>query len=188
MRSSTYTLLAAAASSLCTALPTDLKDFLLVTTSQANASPNPANLQAVSATSLFVRPIPIRPPRYPTNTLKDPFNQPALLLRMQPPGYASLPTFTLTSGTLSSIIPAPFNGGVKQYNSTIVEQGQELRFLASVQPEGNVGLSEGYLVTVDGETEGWTVCRGVLGSEVLRWRGGVGCGVVYVHAVRGAPY
>lgn len=54
MRSSTSWFLAVAGAVLCTALPTDLTNFLLVTTSQADASANSSDLKAVSATSLFV--------------------------------------------------------------------------------------------------------------------------------------
>ncbi|KAH8732341.1 hypothetical protein GQ44DRAFT_640854 [Phaeosphaeriaceae sp. PMI808] len=155
-----------------TALPTDLTNFLLVTTSQLDASAESAELKAVSATSLF-----------------DPFNQPALLLRLQMPGYNSLPNFTLSSGTLSTIAQAPFGGGKKLYNSTVVEEGKQLQFLASVQPAGNLALNEGYLLTVNGEKEGWTICDGPLGNNVLSWKGTVtGCQATYVHAVTKAPY
>jgi hypothetical protein len=54
MRFSTIGFLAVAGASLCAALPTDLKDFLLVATAQENANANTSNLKAVSATSLFV--------------------------------------------------------------------------------------------------------------------------------------
>jgi hypothetical protein len=84
---------------------------------------------------------------------------------------------------------APFNGGVKQYNSTVVGEGKELQFLASVQPAGNIALNDGYLLTVDGEQEGWTICDGALASEVLTWKGTAeGCEATYVHAVTKAPY
>lgn len=119
--------------------------------------------------------------------LQDPFYQPALLLRLTGPGYGSLPNFTLTSGTLSTIAQAPFGGALYRYNSTIVEAGKELQFLASEQPAGNLALDAGYLLTVDGERKGWTICEGALSNEVLSWKG-VGCKETYVHAVRRAPY
>jgi hypothetical protein len=189
MRFSTAFLLAAGVS-LCAALPTELKDFLLVTTSQAVASDNTAELKAVSATSLFVHPPSSRVLKSTlTYILQDPFNQPALVLRLTGPGYMSLPTFTLTDGTLSSIATAPFNGGKKRYNSTIVAEGKELQFLASVQPKGNMALNDGYLLTVDGEQEGWAICDGALGSQVLNWKNDAeGCEKTYVHAVTKAPY
>jgi hypothetical protein len=75
------------------------------------------------------------------------------------------------------------------YNSSVMAPGDELKFLAQEQPEGNLALDEGYLLTVGGEREGWTVCEGVLGQEVLSWRGnGTGCVETYVHAVKSAPY
>jgi hypothetical protein len=81
------------------------------------------------------------------------------------PGYNSLPNFTLTSGTLSTIAQAPFGGGSKLYNSTVVEAGKELQFLASTQPAGNLALDGNYVLTVDGEKEGWTICDGALDTR-----------------------
>jgi hypothetical protein len=70
-----------------------------------------------------------------------------------------------------------------------VEAGKELQFLASVQPAGNLALDEGYLLTVNGEKEGWTICDGALENEVLSWKGtAAGCIATYVHAVTKAPY
>jgi hypothetical protein len=120
---------------------------------------------------------------------QDPFNQPALLLRLIGPGYNSLPNFTLTSGTLSTYAQAPFGGGIKLYNSTVIEAGNELQFLASAQPAGNLALDAGYLLTVDGERDGWTICDGPLENEVLSWKGTAeGCQATYLHAVTKAPY
>lgn len=53
------------------------------------------------------------------------------------------------------------------YNSTIVETGGELQFLPSKQLKGNLGLKDGYLLTVDGQEEGWTICEGELGEQVV---------------------
>jgi hypothetical protein len=48
------------------ALPTEVANFLLVTTNQAEATSDTSNLKAVSATSLFVRlSSPISPPYSP---------------------------------------------------------------------------------------------------------------------------
>jgi hypothetical protein len=105
------------------------------------------------------------------------------------PGYNSLPNFTLTSGTLSTIAQAPFGGGSKLYNSTVVEAGKELQFLASTQPAGNLALDGNYVLTVDGDKEGWTICDGALDTEVLSWKGTAeGCEATFVHAVKKAPY
>ncbi|KAL6706617.1 hypothetical protein ACN47E_005373 [Coniothyrium glycines] len=160
--------------SLC--LPTNFTTFLLVTSPSPIPSSNTSSLHAISATSLI-----------------DPFNQPALLLRLTGPGYNSLPNFTLADGTLSTYATAPFGGGLKKYNSTIVTAGAELQFLASSQPAGNLGLDTDYLLTVDGESKGWTICDGALQNEVLSWKGEAnatktGCRETYVHAVTKAPY
>ncbi|OAL00484.1 hypothetical protein IQ06DRAFT_305423 [Phaeosphaeriaceae sp. SRC1lsM3a] len=172
MRFSTAGVLALAGAAMCAALPTNLTNFLLVTTTQADPSANSSDLRAVSATSLF-----------------DPFNQLALLLRLTGPGYSSLPNFTLSSGTLSTVAVAPFGGGAKLYNSTIVEAGKELQFLAAQQPAGNLALDANYLLTVDGQKTGWTICNGALSNEVLSWKGTAeGCKATYVHAVTKAPY
>ncbi|KAL5115720.1 hypothetical protein ACEQ8H_006328 [Pleosporales sp. CAS-2024a] len=169
---------AAAAAAAAAALPTHVTKFLLVaSTAEAKYDPSCANynashVQAVSATSLF-----------------DPFNQPAILLRLIGPGYGSLPNFTITSGTLSTVADAPYGGGPKLYNSTVVDAGQALQFLASVQPAGNLALNEDDLLTVRGEKHGWTICDGDLGEQVLYWKGTAdGCQPTYLHAVTKAPY
>jgi hypothetical protein len=54
MRFSTFGFLVVAVASTCTALPTNLTNFLLVTTAQPKPSANSSDLKAVSATSLFV--------------------------------------------------------------------------------------------------------------------------------------
>jgi hypothetical protein len=75
-----------------------------------------------------------------------------------------------------------------------VQAGAELQFLASVQPAGNLALDDGYLLTVDGQRDGWTICEGKLEQDVLYWKGtnGTGgatdCRGTWVHAVRKAPY
>jgi hypothetical protein len=61
MRFSTISWLAVAGASVCTALPKDLTNFLLVTTAQENpSSANTSDMKAVSATSLYVRPSTFR--------------------------------------------------------------------------------------------------------------------------------
>lgn len=75
------------------------------------------------------------------------------------------------------------------YNSTTVEAGKELQFLASTQPAGNLALDEDFLLTVNGEKEGWTICDGALDNEVLSWKGtGETCKKTFLHAVTKAPY
>ena len=54
MRFSAFGFLVVAGASLCKALPTNLTNFLLVTSSQLDWSANTSDLKAVSATSLFV--------------------------------------------------------------------------------------------------------------------------------------
>jgi hypothetical protein len=70
-----------------------------------------------------------------------------------------------------------------------VTEGSELQFLASAQPAGNIALDGGYLLTVGGEKEGWTICEGQLEQDVLFWKGtDASCRSTYLHAVREAPY
>lgn len=74
-----------------------------------------------------------------------------------------------------------------------MEVGKELAFLAEEQTNpGNLALSDGYLLTVNGEKEGWTICDGELGQEVLSWKGRESgkqnCVDTFVHAVTKAPY
>jgi hypothetical protein len=120
---------------------------------------------------------------------QDPYYQPNVLLRLIGPGYGSLPTFALSEGTLQTWSSGPHGIGNYLYNSTTVTAGTELQFLASVQPAGNIALDSGYLLTVGGEKEGWTICNGQLEQEVLFWQGtDVSCRKTYLHAVTKAPY
>jgi hypothetical protein len=130
-------------------------NFLLVTTTSCDPALNSSTLANVSATSLF-----------------DPFDQSNHLLRLIQPGYGSLPRFNLTNGDLNSLAPGVEAVGTYVYNSTgVVTEGEELTFSAAVEPKGNLGLRSGYLVTVGGEGEGWTICDGPLGEPVVssRW-------------------
>lgn len=75
------------------------------------------------------------------------------------------------------------------YNSSHVEAKSELEFEAKAQTGGNIALDDAYLLTVDGEKEGWTVCDGPVETEVLFWKGeDASCESVYLRAVTGAPY
>ncbi|KAK3679413.1 hypothetical protein LTR78_000974 [Recurvomyces mirabilis] len=148
-------------------------NFLLVATSQCPSTSNSSALADVSATSLF-----------------DPFNQKNYLLRLIAPGYGSLPRFNLTNGDLQSVAPGIEGVGVYEYNSTGgVAEGDELMFSPSAEPAGNLALKNGYLLTVDGEEEGWTICDGQLEESVIYWKGNdSSCELTYIHAVQDAPY
>ncbi|TKA80565.1 hypothetical protein B0A55_02019 [Friedmanniomyces simplex] len=128
-----------------------LTNFLLVTTSQCPSTANSSALANVSATSLF-----------------DPYNQADYLLRLIAPGYGSLPRFNLTNGDLGSVAPGIEGVGTFEYNSTgSVVEGEQLTFSAKAEPKGNLALKNGYLLTVGGEEEGWTVCAGPLEEDVV---------------------
>ena len=45
--------------------------------------------------------------------------------------------------------------------------GEDLMFAPATQPKGNLGLVDGYLLSVSGESEGWKVCDGDLGQQVV---------------------
>ncbi|RMY87051.1 hypothetical protein D0862_10779 [Hortaea werneckii] len=149
------------------------QDFLLVTTSQAEASNSATALADVSATSLF-----------------DPYNQQNYLLRTIADTYASLPRFNLTNGDLHTRATGIEGVGTYVYNSTgTIRAGQEFMLSPQKEPKGNLALKDGYLLTVGGEAKGWTICEGELGLDVLYWKGnGSSCSPTYVHAVTQAPY
>ena len=85
---------------------------------------------------------------------EDPVTQSTLFLRLLGPGYNSLPNFTLADNVLSTTMPGPHGIGVVTYNSSTVAAGKELVFEAKAQEGGNLGLEDGYLVSVGGEAEG----------------------------------
>ena len=130
-----------------------LTNFYLLTTTSPTKSPtgNSSLLPSVSATSLF-----------------DPLARTTYLLRLIGPGYNSLPQFNLTAdGTLETEAAGPHGVGEFEYNSTRVRAGEDLTFAPQAQPKGNLGLEEGFLLSVGGETEGWRVCEGDLGQQVV---------------------
>lgn len=130
-----------------------LTNFYLLTTTSPTKSPtgNSSLLPSVSATSLF-----------------DPLARTTYLLRLIGPGYNSLPQFNLTAdGTLETEAAGPHGVGEFEYNSTRVRAGDDLTFAPQAQPKGNLGLEEGFLLSVGGETEGWRVCEGDLGQQVV---------------------
>ena len=129
----------------------NLTNFLLVTTTQCSATNLSATLANVSAVSLF-----------------DPYDQSAFLLRLIEPGYNSIPTFNLTNGDLHTISSGIEGFGTYVYNSTgMATAGEELGLRAAPEPMGNLGLKNGYLLVVDGEEWGWTVCDGELEESVV---------------------
>ncbi|KAF2761100.1 hypothetical protein EJ05DRAFT_252600 [Pseudovirgaria hyperparasitica] len=147
--------------------------FYLVTTAQNAAKSPSSQLAEVSALSLF-----------------DPFSQPNYLVRTIEAGYGSLPAFTLTKGRLHTTSLGPHGIGTFVFNSTDIGDDTELQFVADAEStKGRLALYKGYLLTVAGDNGGWTICPGVLGQDVIKWRGtATGCRKTYVHAVRDAPY
>lgn len=127
-----------------------LDSFYLVTTSQRSYSSNSSTLADVSATSLF-----------------DPLYQPNYLLRLIDPGYGSLPVFAFGDRTLQTTASGPHGIGTYVYNSTTVEPAKELQFLAAPEPAGNIGIKGRYLLTVNGEEMGWSICDGPLDQSVV---------------------
>ncbi|KAK4539220.1 hypothetical protein LTR36_000875 [Oleoguttula mirabilis] len=163
----------AAASPYPRAAAADLTDFLLVTTTQCPSTANSSALANVAATSLF-----------------DPYDQQNYLLRTIDAGYGSLPTFNLTSGDLHTAAVGPEGVGNYVYNSTgTVTAGQELQLSPAAESAGNLGLKDGYLLTVGGLEVGWTICDGALEQHVIYWKGNASsCTPTYIHAVAKAPY
>lgn len=145
--------LAITGTALSAAIPTppqNLTNFLLVTTTCPEYSANSSLLPNVNATSLF-----------------DPAKQETFLLRLIAPGYGSLPLFNISNSTLHTESYGPIGFTLEEYNSTTVTSGDEIGFLPAVQTKGNLGLKDGYLLGVSGETEGWTVCDGAIGQSVV---------------------
>jgi len=153
------TLLVTLLATITTALPTTYNtttsnpptNFVLLTT------PSPVentNTSSVSATSLF-----------------DPLANPTYLLRLIGPGYGSLPRFNLTTdGKLETEASGPHGVGDFEYNSTRVRAGEDLMFSSDAEEgkaKGNLGLKDGFLLTVGGEAVGWKVCDGDLGQRVV---------------------
>lgn len=129
---------------------TPLSNFYLLTTTSSTQNTNSSLLPSVSATSLF-----------------DPLAQTTYLLRLLGPGYNSLPRFNLTDGTLETEAAGPHGIGEFEYNSTRVRAGEDLKFAPAAQPKGNLGLVDGFLLSVGGESEGWRVCEGEMGQQVV---------------------
>jgi len=207
----TAILLATLATALPTTPPTNntntntstppITNFYLLTSPSPTQTTNSSLLPNVSATSLF-----------------DPLAQSTYLLRLIGPGYASLPQFNLTDGTLETLAAGPHGIGEFEYNSTRVRAGEDLMFAPAVQGKGNLGLVDGFLLSVGGESGGWRVCEGEMGQRVVSllfsffsfalrrvflgclsgsmltslqvaWKGeDESCVDTFVHAVKDAPY
>ncbi|KAF7192051.1 hypothetical protein HII31_06696 [Pseudocercospora fuligena] len=176
MRASTLTI-AAFSAALTSALPTaqqNLTNFLLVTTTSCEPASNSSLLPNVNATSLFE----------PDNTGDELYQ-----LRLILPGYNTLPKFNLSDSTLHTDAYGPVGFKEYEYNSTKVEVGQTLNFDPTPEGSGNLALRDGFLLTVNGDSEGWTVCEGDLDQAVIFWKGnGTNCEKRYIQAVTTAPY
>jgi len=183
--------LALLATSLVAALPMELTEFFLVTSDQATPSANSSQLRGVHATTPYVSALAlarILPPAK-LSQAEDPISQSTLLLRLIGPGYNILPNFTLADGVLSTVTSGPHNIGSYKYNSTTVTTNSQLQFVARPMTNGNVGLKDGYLLSVGGESEGWTICDSVTGPDVLVWKGtDESCVKTYLQAVSAPPY
>ena len=155
MRISTVTLISTFLSTTI-ALPTlherstNPTNFYLVTTTSCERAANSSWLENVSATSLF-----------------DPYDQATFLLRLIEPGYGSLPKFNLSQAILHSFADPPASFTPAKYNSTRVVAGAKLGFDDAPESNGNLGLEQGFLLTVGGVSEGWTICEGPLEESVV---------------------
>lgn len=145
-------------SSLTSALPTlptlpactpIISPFLLITTTTPNCGPS-TTMPNVSAISVY-----------------DPAHSTTLNLRTILPGYNSLPNFTLADGTLQTISFGPFGSKPQLYNATGGTSNQPLGFQAAASPVGRLGLSMGYLLANNDDSEGWTLCKDSYGETVV---------------------
>lgn len=191
MRFSTLNLLALLGATIAQAATTQSNGFYLVTTSQSEPASNSSELASVNATSPWVH--LTRSPYsrlVPANIsqFEEPVSNAYFLLRLIGPGYNSLPNVTLASGSLSMTIDS-HRGPKTKYSSGYIAEDQELKFLSGVEEGGNIDLDGGYLVTVNGEKEGWKICGGDNREKVLYWKGtNSTCRETYLQAVRLPPY
>lgn len=111
-----------------------------------------------------------------------------LFLRLLAPGYNSLPAFKLSNAsTLSTRLST--GRGDYTFDSAPVLAKQELKFFTGQQTLGEISLKDGYLVSVGGNSDRWTICKTDRGSQLLYWMGeGEACRKTWLHAVTGAPY
>ncbi|KAJ9621225.1 hypothetical protein H2203_007277 [Taxawa tesnikishii (nom. ined.)] len=83
----------------------------------------------------------------------------------------------------------PHGIGSYVYNSTSVQAGGELQFLAQSEPNSGFALKSGYLLTINGTEKGWTLCTGDLGQTVVYYKGtDASCTPTYIQAVSTPPY
>ena len=127
-------------------------NFFLVTTASDSQAADISKLPDVSATSLF-----------------DPNHQPDFLLRLINPGYNSLPQFTLSSSSLET--EAYSFAKLVELKSISVQPDTQLVLRSGSQTQnhdtGKLSLLDGYLLAVDGESTGWTICDGPQGEKVV---------------------
>lgn len=154
---------------LATALPTTTPPTNYTPANNTTTAQNPTNFYLLTTTSPTQNTNSSLLPSASPTSLFDPLSQTTYLLRLIGPGYNSLPQFNLTAdGTLETEAAGPHGVGEFEYNSTRVRAGEDLMFEAKEQPKGgNLGLEDGFLLSVGGEVEGWRVCEGDLGQQVV---------------------
>jgi len=142
----------ATASPLAYRAPTinTIQPFYLLTTNTKTYTSNSTLLPNVSLTTLF-----------------DPYYQPNYLLRLIAPGYGSVPQFTLSNGVLHTPGQGPHGIGNYIFNSSDVHTGSELEFRAQYEGSGDLSLELGYLLAVNGSSDGWTICVEELDQRVV---------------------
>lgn len=124
--------------------------FYLITASSPLCSANSSMIPMAEATSLFA-----------------PLRQPNLFLRTIGPGYLSLPTFTLSGGSLFTWASDSFGQGNFSYASAAPVEGTELQFLQGQEGNAGLTLTGGFLLGVGGVTDGWKLCEGAVGQSVV---------------------
>lgn len=139
--------------------------FYLLTTTTPTYTSNSSLLPNVSLTTLF-----------------DPYYQPNYLLRLIAPGYGSVPQFTLSNGVLHTPGQGPHGIGNYIFNSSDVHTGSELEFRAQFEGKGDLSLERGYLLGVNGSSDGWTICVEELGQRVVSFFVFAGVMCVELHA------
>lgn len=144
--------LAAASPILSRAVNLTDSQFFLVTTSSHHYHANSSVLANASATTLF----------YPESGS-------TYLLRLQQPGYSSLPNFTISDGNLHASDYGPHGFGYYEYNTTEVVNGSALAFEPAKVAHGELSLLHGYLLAMNGSANGWTICSSAstLGQSVV---------------------
>ncbi|KAJ9628488.1 hypothetical protein H2203_002387 [Taxawa tesnikishii (nom. ined.)] len=98
-----------------------------------------------------------------------------------------LPTFNLTHGHLSTESMGSHGiGGPFQYQTTGVNASDPSPF---APVEGHFTVTDGYLLGLDGRTEGFRICPGDFGESVITWLGrDAACQSTYLHVYPVPPY